>query len=251
MKVFATYFRNVLMAVVLSGAPLVTSAGAAPINAVPYGSLSGTEIVTFDDVPGGAAPGTNYNGIFVSGGSAFAERFTGQVLSTSGDFDVLSGTPTASLSLALGLAGQNLNIFDNSTNVLTGLGHLGFPSFSAIGEGSFAVLFSTDQSEFGFQLVGGNAGTATVDFFRRDGTLIQEIVLTGLADAFYGFSREGGVKDIAGISIFNDDGGGIGFDNLKHDVVSTGGPVPGPASVLLVGLGLLVLGFASRKVYRA
>ena len=47
---------------------------------------------------------------------------------------------------------------------------------------SFAALFSTDQSEFGFDLVGGNGGDATVDFFRRDGSLIDRIVLSSLSN---------------------------------------------------------------------
>jgi len=216
-------------------------AEAAPVNQVDYGSLTGTQLVTFDDVAGGAAPGTNYNSVFVSGGASFAERFAGQTNTPAGGFDILSGTPTASLSLSVGAANQNLNVFVNFTSqVLTGLGPLGFPNFDAIGEGSFAVLFSTDQSEFGFQLVGGNGGSATIDFFRRDGSLIQEIIVSGLADAFYGFSRDGELHDIAGISIFNTDPGGIGFDNLKHDVESQGS-VPEPGTFALLGLALAFL----------
>ena len=80
-------------------------------------------------------PGTNYDSIFVSGGVSFAERFAGQINTPSGDSDILSGTPTAGFSLALGVAGQNLNIFLNgTTQVLTGLGLRGFPDFDAIGE---------------------------------------------------------------------------------------------------------------------
>ena len=213
-----------------------------------------------DDVAGGGAPGTNYNAIFESGNATFAERFVGQTNTPAGNFDVLSGTPSASLSLALGATNQNLNIFVNaSSQVLTGLGPLGFPSFDAIGEGSFAVLFDFDQSQFAFDLVGGNGGSAFVNFFRRDGSLIDSITLAGLSDQSYGFIREGNVEDIAGISIHNNDLAGIGFDNLRHDIEgvqdtpdddgpSTG--VPAPASLALLGMALAAFGVVSRRTRR-
>ena len=201
-----------------------------PVAQVDPATLTCDGTVTFDDVTGGAAPGTNYDAVFESGGADFAERFAGQTLTANGDFDVLSGSPSNPLALQTGAANQNLNVFVNvSSQVLTGLGPVGFPSSNAIGEGSFAVLFDFDQSEFGFDLVGGNGGTATVDFFGRDGTLIHTIVLTALSDQSYGFQREGGLNDIAGISIQNDDTGGIGFDNLCHDVAGVvGQPTPTP-----------------------
>ena len=222
---------------------------AAPINQVLYGSLTGTEVITFDDVAGGSAPGTNYDSIFESGNTAFAERFVGQSNTPSGDFDVLSGSPSGPLALAVGARGQNLNIVDNSgSQVLAGLGPTGFPNFSSIGEGSIALLFDFDQSEFGFQLLGGNAGNAFLSFFKRDGSLIQNVTLSGLADAFYGFSRDGGIKDVAGVSIYTDDGAGIGFDNLKHDVAGIPNmPVSVPATLGLFGLGIAGLGWARRK----
>jgi hypothetical protein len=218
-----------------------------PVNQVAYGSLSGTGLITFDDIAGGGAPGTNYDSIFVSGGAGFGERFLGQTLATSGNFDQLSGSPSATLQLVAGAANQNLNVFtEGSSQVLTGLGNLGYPSFDAIGEGAFAVLFANDQSQFGFQLVGGNAGDAFISFFGRNGSLIDSITLTGLADAYYGFERDGGIKDIAGISIYNNDLAGIGFDNLKHDVPGII-VTPEPMTILLLGMGLVGLAGLRRK----
>lgn len=240
-----------IVATVFAAALLASQASAAPINLVAPALLTGTQIATFDDVPGGASPGTNYDGVFVSGGVSFAERFAGQVNTPVGGFDVLSGTPTGPLSLAVGVAGQNLNILINEgTQVLSGLGTVGFPSFDAIGEGSFAALFTTDQSEFGFDLIGGNNGSATVNFFRRDGSLIDQIILTGLSDQSYGFKRDGGVFDIAGVSVHNSDLGGIGVDNVRFDVRSGGnggGTVPEPTSLALAGLALLGLAAARRR----
>jgi hypothetical protein len=228
---------------------LASSATADPINQVDYATLAGTELITFDDVAGGFAPGTNYDAIFESGNTAFGESFVGQTRSDAGSFDALSGTPSGPLALQVGAPGQNLNVFvEGASQVLTGLGPIGFPSFDAIGEGSFALLFDFDQSEFGFQLVGGNGGTAFVDFFMRDGTLIDSITLGSLSSAFYGFSREGGLKDIAGISIYNDDPAGIGFDNLKHDVAGIPDTtIPEPSTFTLLGLGIGALVFWRRR----
>lgn len=229
-----------------------TFAGAA-INSTDYSLLTGSELITFEDLPQIAAPGTSYDEIFVSGGVGFAESFTGQTVTYVGGFDQLSGTPSDSLSLQVGLSGENTNIFAGTYggeygNVLNGLGPVGYPDFSAIGEGSFAMLFSTDQSEFGFQLVGGNGGNAYIDFFARDGSLIESLTVGNLADTFYGFSRDGGIQDIAGISIWNDDGGGIGIDDIIHDVSSDYNPViPEPSTVLLLGSGLIGLAWYGRK----
>ena len=48
-------------------ASIMFAAGAhsAPINVVPYASLTGTQVITFDDVAGRIA-GTNYDNVFVS-----------------------------------------------------------------------------------------------------------------------------------------------------------------------------------------
>lgn len=183
-------------------------------------------VITFDDVVGGSPPGTNYDTVFESDGADFAERFVGQTRTTVSaggyDFDALSGTPSSSLALQVGDPGKNINILQTPecglTQVLNGLGPVGYPSFNAIGEGSFAVLFDFDQSEFGFRICGGDGGSLTIDFFKRDGTLIDQIVLSGLGDQVYAFKRAGGVRDVAGVSIWNTDPAGIGIDDICHDV---------------------------------
>ncbi len=198
------------------------------VTVVDPATLGCTQTTTFDDVAGGPAPGTNYDNVFTSTGVAFGERFLGQTLSYNGDFDVITGNPSNPLLLGLGAPGQNLNIFAyNPSNVLTGLGNAGFPNFNAIGEGSFAMYFSAGQSQLGFSLVGGDGGTATLDFYRADGSFIDEIVLTGLSNTAYGFARAGSIPDIAGVLVQNDDPAGIGLDDVCHDV----GVVPAhPAS---------------------
>ena len=227
---------------------LAFASQAAPVNSVSYGALIGTQIVDFDDLPAASASGVNYDATFISRGVGFGERFVGQILGAAVQYDTLSGTPAGPLAVVAGAPSQNLDLlFYNGSNVLTGLGNLGFPNFDAVGEGSFAALFSSDQSEFGFQLVGGNGGSADVSFFRRDGSLISVVTLDNLSDAFYGFSREGGVHDIAGISITNNDPAGIGFDNLKHDVPSNVPGVPEPETYALMLAGLAAVGWLRRR----
>ena len=236
------------LALVAALSAAFVSAQAAPVNSVSYGSLTGTEIVDFDDLPSASASGTNYDSTFISRGVGFGERFSGQSLGSSGNFDTLGSSASGALAVVAGTPNHNLDIlFYAGSNVLTGLGPLGYPNFDAVGEGSFAALFSTDQSQFGFQLVGGNGGNAFISFFHRDGSLIDTLTVGSLADAFYGFSRDGGLKDIAGISIYNEDAGGIGFDNLKHDVESNVPGIPEPETYALMLAGLGLLGAAARR----
>ncbi|UCH84912.1 MAG: hypothetical protein JSW50_04280, partial [Candidatus Latescibacterota bacterium] len=214
---------------------------------------------------GGIQPGTHYDVIVESDGADFAERFVGQTLTNNGNFDILSGTPSDPLSLQVGAANHNVGVAEapscGPTQILAGWGPPGYPDFSGGGEGCFAVLFDFDQSEFGFRICGGNGGTATINFFQRNGSLIDQIVVTNLSDQVYAFRRLGGVNDIAGISIHNDDPGGVGFDDLCHDVPGVPGDpnqfaldihptsCPNPLNVKSKGLTpVAILGSASGDV---
>ncbi|MFI5371616.1 MAG: hypothetical protein ACHQ52_08665 [Candidatus Eisenbacteria bacterium] len=198
-----------------------TASSVAPVDGtiVPIdpGLVPCTEIATFSDVLGGDTPGTNYDGFVYSGGLQFAERFVGQTLGYAGDFDAVSGTPVDPLALQVGSPGQNLDVFAYTTNVLAGLGHLGYPDLDAIGEGSIAVYFPAPQSRVSFMLVGGNGGSATLSFYRGDGSLIDDVVVSGLADLEYGFATADATPSIAGILIQNTDPSGIGVVNICHD----------------------------------
>jgi len=121
----------------------------------------------------------------------------------------------------------------------------GFPVFDAIGEGAVSLLFSSDQSEFGFRLAGGHNGTANIAFFRADGSLIQSIALGNLPlTASYGFTREGAILDIRGISLWNNDLTGIGLAGLRHNVQSA---VPEPSAWAMMLLGFGFMGTALRR----
>src|SRR6185503_14932944 len=148
---------------------------------------------------GGPTPGTNYDGVLPAGGLLFAERFAGQTFGVSGDFDFISGSPTNPLLPQAGAAGQNLDVFDYAGNVLAGLGPIGIPDIDAIGEGSIAIYLPAAQSMLKLTLVGGNGGSATLSFYRRDGSLIDDVIVPTVTDLSYGFGTLDGSNTIAGI----------------------------------------------------
>jgi hypothetical protein len=234
--------RTLTALAALSSASAVT----AQITQVDYTTLTGSEFVSFAGVTGGTSPGTNYDNVLVIDGVAFGERFAGQTVTPSGNFDILGGTPSAGLTLLAGSAGQNLTVFQAPPGpVLSGNGPLAWPTLNAIGEGAVSLLFTSDQSEFGFRLAGGNGGTATIAFFRFDGSLIQSLALGSLPlTASYGFTRDGTVADIRGISIWNTDVTGIGLSGFRHNVVS-GVPEPATWAMMIGGFGLI--GVALRR----
>lgn len=233
-----------------AAAALVAGAGAAhasPINVVAY-DATGKSLIDFEDAAASPFPGTVYNGVLASGGATLSERFAGQVLSFAGDNDVLSGNPTGPLTLQAGAANQNLDLgTDNGTHNLIPCGPRGCADPNGYGEGAFAVLFAGGTSYFGFQEFFADSPNAvtTLDFFNATGGLIQRVTV-GTSGTF-GFSREGGVADIAGVSVFTGDAGGLGYDNLLYDGQAAGGGVPEPASWAMMILGFGLAGAAVRR----
>jgi hypothetical protein len=222
----------------------------AQISRVDYTSLTGTQSISFASVPGGAAPGTNYDSLIFVNGVAFGEHFAGQTVTAAGNFDQLGGSPTGPLTLLPGDPGQNLDVFQSPAGaVLSGNGPLGYPENDSIGEGAISLLFATDQSEFGFRLAGGNGGNAYVSFFRADGSLIESFVLANLPlITAFGFTRDGGIHDIRGVSIWNDDVTGFGVPAMRYDVSSL--PEPGTWGTMLLGFGALGLAMRRRRTGR-
>lgn len=255
---------------ILSAVLASTSAMAAPINQGSYTLLAGSEVVTFNEVDtkidfvNPSSFGISFDDILISGGVAFGERFSGEQLGTSGDFDVPSGTPNGPLALQVGASGKNLYVATYGVsslqplqidNVLFGIGKRGASNNSGLGEGSISILFSSDQSQFGLQLIGVTGGNTYFNFFRDDGSLIQSLITRASHKSYLGFFRDAGIKDIRGVTIWNDDNGGMAIDNVKHDVASSISAVPeaGTSSMALAGLLAMatVAGKGRRSLKRA
>lgn len=212
-------------------------------------TLSATNVVDFEDLGLTLDTLVSYNGILESGLTSFSERFVGQTVVEVGGFDTLIGSATDELTLANGPAGQNLtagNLGGNS-------GLSGESSVMSLGEGSIAVLFDFDQSQIAFDVLGsdldseGVSGDVIASFWARDGSLLNEFTLTldGSPTISFGFLTDDSAFSIAGLSLVNDDIGGVGYDNFIYDVEGQLSQVPLPPSILLLtsGLfGLLLLG---------
>ncbi|HTP94293.1 MAG TPA: PEP-CTERM sorting domain-containing protein [Burkholderiales bacterium] len=258
-----------------------TPAGAVPINLVPYSSIVYDGTIGFDDQPIASGFSADVNSVLALDGASFGERFAGQTLGSqtityttyfnsmynteNEDHDTVTGTPGSPLTLVAGAPGQNLIL----TRVLTSSGYspdhslsgAGVPPFGfSVSTGSVAVLFDTDQSEFGFTLTGQGvytydagryitaAGTFMVDFLRRDGTLIdsEQFQLPNDESVLqFGFRRDGGVADIGGIVLTNLDPAGISYDDFRLTLAPT--LVPEPPTALLVALAGSLLALARRR----
>lgn len=161
-------------------------------------------------------------------GILFGEKLVGQTVTMNGESDVISGTPAVPLVVDTSISaafGVNVLTFFSST-VIDGLGGVGFPSPSAIGDGAVTVLFNADQHLVGFDLRGTNRGTIRVQFFGRDGSLLGDHVVSNITDSTCVFSSTNPTPDIAALTITNTDMGGLGFDNfLFHPTFLDGEPV--------------------------
>jgi hypothetical protein len=229
----------------------VGAAQAAATSEVAYTSLAGTAI-TFSEL----ADGVYINGLLISGGVQFGERFAGQELAvtkklqlgstTQQDwFDDLSyGSPTPGLTLLAGAAGANLGAYDYGDANGTALFGAGPLSSASDGFGALSARFASPVSALGFQLRDAGDGGITLSLYRLDGSLIQAVDLSGRSAGFYAFSRTGGTADIAGFSLTNTDSYyGVSMDNL----VLAAAAVPEPATALLMLPGVLALGAIARR----
>ncbi len=187
-----------------------------PVCRVNPDTLDLARIITFDDVPSGWDPGHRIDDMLELPGASFAERFAGQTLAATGDFDTVTGAALPPLTLLPGAPGQTLSVVRlYGSNILNGYGPAGYPRTHAQGEGAIAVLFDEDQPALSFQVLGGEAGSAKVQFLSRSGAVLHAIDIDTDGPMSLGFRRAGDVPDIAGFVFTNTDPQGLAIDNLR------------------------------------
>jgi len=102
---------------------------------------------------------------------------------------------------------------------------------SVVGIEPVAVLFEKDQTAVGFTLVSLNRRSqqgqvrssmnetlVQIKFFRRNGSLISEVIFENFGTVRLAFARCGGATDIAGIQITNSSQTGLAFDDFIFGV---------------------------------
>lgn len=189
-----------------------------PVCLVPRDQLALVHVITFEDVRSALGIGHPIDDLLIRPGARFGERFLGQSVLPSGDFDQITGQALAPLTAIPGAPGATLGAMKiGPSTVLQGHGPAAFPRTEAVGEGAIAIEFDNDQAAIGFDLRGGENGTLDILFLRRDGSEITRLRIGPLAEESYGFARADNIPDIAGILIVNSDPQGISIDNLAFD----------------------------------
>ncbi len=208
------------------------TANAGPVTQVDPAALTLAGRMDFEPMPLAPEPGFAHDAPLIAPGLALGERFVGQTLSGA-PHDRLTGTPEAPLALADPLPGQGQSTAYHAgfgSNALFPLGPAGFPATEARGEGAVALLFEADIDALALSLHADYAdplgsrpppGTATLTFYDRAGRIIDSHdIRLGHGPLPLAFRSTG--PGIAGVTLTNDDPGGIAIDDIRYPLAGFG-----------------------------
>ena len=246
--------------IVLGFVGLVLSQGQASADIIRVNQaafLPAAGVITFSEFAVGTVNPTYLPGNYGGGAGAptvtFDGFFTGQSLGTVATCPpganvngCVVGTP--SNPLTLNAAAPDTRIANDGANptspVLSGT-----PQFN----GAIGILFSTDQAAVG--LTGGffdNPSSTSIRAYSRTGALLGSVTNTGTGLEFLGLATSDGTAQIAGLlfSLVGAEAAGFAIDNVRFGVagqVTVPAPIPEPASLMLLGSGLLTLAARRRR----
>lgn len=211
----------------------VQAAAAGPVAQVDPESLALAGRMDFEALPLLPEPGMAHDAPLTAPGLSLGERFAGQAV-TGAPHDRLEGAPRAPLALAPAAPGQGLATAFHAgfgSNALFPLGPAGFPAIEARGEGAVALLFADDMRALALQFHADYPdplntrpppGTATLSFFDRAGGLIDRHEIT-LAHGVLALGFVSTGPGFAGVTITNDDPGGIALDDIRYPLPDLSG----------------------------
>ncbi len=177
-----------------------------------------------------STPQAVFDPFIVGSFAQIGESFSGQTVTITSGFEFVSGTSTGMIALQSAQSGGVITWNGVELQGLLSDTDLSAPN---VGEGAISFFFTGDQLEFGLDLLKGDGGNITMQFFERSGALFDTVSFSFFGNQAYTFRSSDNVSRFAGVTITNMDSSGIAIDNLRL--------VPLPGAIWLLGSGLLVL----------